>query len=155
MSTKLPFNQMGPMAEYYPKDWNIFFELSFSGKQPVHLKEGEWYPDHILSWYPYRNDDNVLFLMYEEMKKHPKKEIKKIADFLGVERSDEEINQIAEATSFENMKKKGVPVFSNVNFFRKGQIADWKNHFTVAQSELMDEKFNEKLSGIDIKFTYE
>ena len=32
-------------------------------------KEGEWYPDHILSWYPYRNDDNVLFLMYEEMKK--------------------------------------------------------------------------------------
>ncbi|XP_076811758.1 sulfotransferase 1C2-like [Clavelina lepadiformis] len=138
MSTKLPVNLMEPMAEYYPKDWNIFCKLSISGKQPVHLKEGEWYPDHILSWYPYRNDDNVLFLMYEEIKK----------------RSDEEINQIAEATSFENMKKKGVQLLSNVNFFRKGQIADWKNHFTVAQSELIDEKFNEKLSGIDIKFSY-
>ena len=32
-------------------------------------KEGEWYPDHILSWYPYRDQENVLFVMYEDLKK--------------------------------------------------------------------------------------
>ncbi|CAK8681091.1 unnamed protein product [Clavelina lepadiformis] len=155
MNKNMPFNKTEEMAKHFPAEWNAFFETLVNGKQPVHSKEGEWYPDHILSWYPYRNDDNVLFLMYEEMKKDPAKEIKKIADFLGVKRSDEEIGELVEATSFQSMKKEASKPMSQMSFFRKGKVADWKNQLTVAQSELMDEKFNEKLSGIDIKFTYE
>ena len=116
------------------------------------------------------------------------KEIKKIANFLGVKRSDDEIDELVEATSFQSMKKEASKPMSQMSFFRKGisvytiaiyvgllldkiepfilhncnvplhsvgKVADWKNQLTVAQSELMDEKFNEKLSGIDIKFTYE
>ena len=32
-------------------------------------KPGDWYPDHILSWYQYRDNKNVYFIFYEDMKK--------------------------------------------------------------------------------------
>ena len=35
-----------------------------------------------------------------------------------------------------------------------GMVGEWKDHFTVAQSELMDEKVNEALLDTDIRFTY-
>ena len=32
-------------------------------------KPGEWYPEHILSWYPHRDNKTVYFVFYEDMKK--------------------------------------------------------------------------------------
>ena len=34
----------------------------------MNLKPGEWYPDHILSWYSHRNDKTVYFVAYEDLK---------------------------------------------------------------------------------------
>ncbi|XP_076813619.1 sulfotransferase 1A1-like [Clavelina lepadiformis] len=155
MFNNLPFHKMEPISHYYPDEWNSFFESFVNGQQPQFSKKGEWYPEYILSWYPYRTEDNVLFVMYENIKKNPAKEIRKIADHLGVERSDEEIDQIVEATSFSSMKKGASARHVKMKFFRKGEIGDWKNRFTVAQSELMDQKFNEKLSDLDIEFKYQ
>ena len=36
-----------------------------------------------------------------------------------------------------------------------GGVGGWKNRFTVAQSELMDEKFSKVLKDVDICFDYE
>jgi len=38
------------------------------GKQQPFAKEGEGYLEHIKEWYPHREDPNVMFLIYEEMK---------------------------------------------------------------------------------------
>ncbi|KAL1436969.1 hypothetical protein MTO96_048990 [Rhipicephalus appendiculatus] len=41
------------------------------------------YFDHLLSWYDHRNDPNVLFLTYEDLKKDAPASVLRIADFLG------------------------------------------------------------------------
>ena len=40
-------------------------------------------------------------------------------------------------------------------FFLLGVVGDWKNYFTVAQSELMDEKFRNVLKDANIHFVTE
>ena len=36
-----------------------------------------------------------------------------------------------------------------------GIVGDWKNQFTVAQSNLMEQKFEDALKDTDIHFAYE
>ncbi|KAL1485204.1 hypothetical protein MTO96_032121 [Rhipicephalus appendiculatus] len=68
------------------------------------------YFDHLLSWYEHRNDPNVFFLTYEELKKDTKTQILKIADFLGSEygnmlRSDDELmKKLLDGSEFKNMQ---------------------------------------------------
>ncbi|XP_076812066.1 cytosolic sulfotransferase 3-like [Clavelina lepadiformis] len=139
--------------EGYSENWDEFFNGYISGKQANCAKEGEWYPDHILSWYPYRNDDNVMFMAYEDLKKNTAVEVKKLCDFLNVKRSHDEILSIVKETSFDQMQTEAYGLNKSY-FFRKGRVGEWKRRFTVLQSEQMDEKIEEKFSGTDIKFTY-
>ncbi|XP_037501269.1 sulfotransferase ssu-1-like [Rhipicephalus sanguineus] len=68
------------------------------------------YFDHLLPWYERRNDANVLFLTYEELKADTKGQVLKIADFLGKQyaaplREDNSVLQdVLNACSVENMK---------------------------------------------------
>ncbi|MEM7017145.1 MAG: sulfotransferase domain-containing protein [Pseudomonadota bacterium] len=43
------------------------------------------YYKHLRSWWPRRNDDDVLFLAYEKMLKNPTETIQRIAAFIGIE----------------------------------------------------------------------
>ena len=47
------------------------------------------YHKHLLSWWPHRNDENVLYLVYEHMKTDLESTIERIARFIGVELDDE------------------------------------------------------------------
>ncbi|XP_078487110.1 sulfotransferase 6B1-like [Ciona intestinalis] len=106
-----------------------------------------------MSWYEHRDD--VMFVVYEEMKQDPVKGILKIAKFLNIPATLERAQQIADMTSFNKMAadlKKGHPI---KNFFRKGEVGDWKNYFSDDQSKIMDELIQEKLGNTGIKFIYE
>ncbi|XP_078489369.1 cytosolic sulfotransferase 3-like [Ciona intestinalis] len=117
MMANLPMNREGTdLKHQYPLEWEKYFDVAISGKQQMTNIEGEYYMEHLLSWYPHRNDENVLFVVFEDLKKK----------------------------TLDKMK-----------FFRKGEVGDWKNHFTVAQSEKVDALVEEKLAETDIKFTYE
>lgn len=65
---------------YYLADatFDTFFDMFVEGK----VEFGDYF-DHQISWYDHRNDDNVVFITYEELKKDPRSGILKIADFLG------------------------------------------------------------------------
>ncbi|KAH9379752.1 hypothetical protein HPB48_013111 [Haemaphysalis longicornis] len=57
-----------------------FFEMFVEGE----VSYGDYFA-HVLPWYEHRNNENVLFLTYEDLKKDMPGLILKIADFLDVE----------------------------------------------------------------------
>jgi hypothetical protein len=79
--------------------------------------------------------------------------IQNLANFLGKSLTEQEIQSIISFSSFDNMKNYinfkpyiDLELFDkSINFFRKGKIGDWKNHFTQELSEKMDRVIQEKL----------
>uniref|UniRef100_H2ZGE5 Sulfotransferase n=1 Tax=Ciona savignyi TaxID=51511 RepID=H2ZGE5_CIOSA len=97
-------NNSDAYNEMFPKDWNKFLRSYMAGEQFVSTKPGEWYPDHILSWYKHRNDENVMFVYYEDLIKDFKSTVQRVAKFVNTKLLNEDIDQIANETSFASMK---------------------------------------------------
>ncbi|KAM7298884.1 sulfotransferase 1C2-like [Ixodes scapularis] len=99
-----------PVLQVQDLTFEQYFEMFINGR----VGYGD-YIDHLLAWYKHRNDSNVLFFTFEQLKKDKRGHILKIADFMGeqygkVLREDEVLlNKILDATSLESMKK----VFKN------------------------------------------
>ncbi|XP_005364698.1 sulfotransferase 1C2-like [Microtus ochrogaster] len=140
-----------------PETWAAFLELFLKGD----VVYGSWF-DHVLSWEKHKNDKNVLFLFYEEMKKDFVKSLNKITDFLGFDVNDSDISKIARNTSFSEMKSNAVKENCDPNHticaltsdrnlvFRKGVVGDWINYFTPKQRSAFDELFMEKMEHSDV-----
>ncbi len=141
-----------------PGGWNEFFDLF-----RIHDKliGGNWFT-YTLQWWAVRDDLNVMFVWFEDMKTNLKREIRKVAKFLCKDVCDDVVNSLAEMTSFGKMKDKIsdhinlTPHFdSSVSpFMRKGQVGDWKNYFTVAQNEWFDQMYHEKMKGSGMAFDF-
>lgn len=149
----MPWFNTPELKPFFPQEWDKFVEVLVSGKMPMQMKYGEWYPQHIKRWMELKNQPNFHFVYYEQMKKDPQGEASRLAKFMEVSLTEEQISQIVEATSFDSMKKK-TEVYKTFNMFRKGGVGNWKSHFTVSQSELVDEKMKEGLDGADVDFIY-
>lgn len=123
-----------------------FFECFMTG-------EVDWgdYFDHLIPWINNRNDSNFMLITYEFMKSNPHDAILKIARFLGskyVEKvTDREILQnIIKHTSFDSMSKNQSRWSSQrlahmTPFIRKGEVGDWKSHFSAKQIQRLTQKF--------------
>ncbi|RXG69357.1 Sulfotransferase 1C4 [Armadillidium vulgare] len=64
------------------------------------------YWEHLRLNWEKRDHPNFHFVFYEDLKEKPKIEIRKIDQFLGTKRTDEQIDNIVNCTSFSYMKKK-------------------------------------------------
>ena len=148
------------ILSYFPDiTWDSFWSKYIAGD----LEFGN-YIDHLVGWWPHRNDKNVLFLKYEDMKKDLESTVSTIASFMGINLSNDIITKIANLTSFERMKedntanyswreyyqKKGLP-----KFCRKGIIGDWKNFLSPEQSAEMDDICATRLEPLGLEFDYE
>ncbi|XP_063417921.1 sulfotransferase 1E1-like isoform X2 [Mytilus trossulus] len=130
----------------------------------------------LLNWFYYTRQwfeflkeghDNIYCLSYEDMKEDSVGEITKLAKFLEVEANNDLVKDIAVKCSFQNMKKaagskqetfaiNNKEVAQKItNFtYRKGEVGDWKNYFTVAVNEQFDALYAKKMTGIDFKYRY-
>ena len=86
-------------------------------------------------------------MCYEEMHKDPRKQIRRIAEFLNIDLTPEIVDSITEQTLFKNMKKNPAANMHWTDryrddeygkFMRKGKVGDWRNHFTEDQSARID-----------------
>ena len=138
--------------------WDEFFEKFIKGE----LVYGNYF-DHVLSWWAHKDDDNVLFLKYEDMKKDLPSAVAKIAKFVGQDISQDLVDEIAHKTTFANMKRDSSANYEWMNkhrrstgtdFMRKGVIGDWKNHFTPKQAARLDAVYDERMKGTGITFEF-
>ena len=92
-----------------------------------------------------------LIIKYEELKKNPFDNFKKMLNFISqfkkIEINDEKIHKIIKKCEFENLqnqeKKKGFKERKgNELFFRKGEVDEWKNKLPNSLSELLEKSFN-------------
>ncbi|XP_060081837.1 sulfotransferase 1A1-like [Ylistrum balloti] len=107
---------------------------------------------------------DIHVVYYEELKKNPVLAIKRLSEFLGTNCDDEYITKVAEMCTFKGMKKANEDVKEMDKFmfeedmmkghYRKGQIGDWKNTLTVAQSEQFDKIFAERMKDSSFKFDF-
>ena len=104
-------------------DWNSFWKKYVAGD----VDFGN-YLDHLLSWWPHRNDRNVLILKYEDMKKDLKHSVSTITSFIDANLSVDIISKIADMTSFAEMKNDKSANYSwredhkEAPFLRKGEV---------------------------------
>ena len=86
-------------SEMLPPDFQAFFE-GF-GRDNAARAVFEF----IEAWWPLRNEPNVLMLHFSDMKQDHEGSVRKIAEFLGYEPSEDQWRVILECTSFPWMKK--------------------------------------------------
>ncbi|KAM4693529.1 sulfotransferase 6B1-like [Discoglossus pictus] len=139
------FYQKNPMLPTM-KSWDEFFPYFLNGK----VFWGSYF-DYAVGWNKYADDDNVLIITYEEMKKDLVSAVRKISKHYGFALTDEQVHFVADKCTFKNMKEKSEDYreFGQA-LFRKGDVGDWKKHFSEAQSKEMDAKFEKLLAGTKV-----
>ncbi|XP_051522945.1 sulfotransferase 1C2 [Myxocyprinus asiaticus] len=142
-----------------PGPWDGYIHKFMKGQ----LGWGSWY-DHVKGYWRERKQRNILYIHYEDMKEDPRWEIERIMRYLDLSLPDEIIDRIVQLTSFKVMKDNPManytyipkPVFdqSISAFMRKGEVGDWVNHFTPAQSQMFDEDYTNQMKDVDIPFRF-
>uniref|UniRef100_A0A673A1G3 Sulfotransferase n=1 Tax=Sphaeramia orbicularis TaxID=375764 RepID=A0A673A1G3_9TELE len=142
-----------------PGDWSSYLQRFMQGKMVF----GSWY-DHVNGWWEKKNTySNIHYMFYEDLIEDTDREIDALCCFLGLSPSAEEKELVRRKVRFDEMKENDkvnhstfkLMDFNISTFIRKGKVADWKNHFTVAQSEEFDEDYKKKMKGSTLKFKHE
>ena len=71
------------------------------------------YFEHFLTWWKHRNDENVLFLFYEEMKEDLEKTVRAVAKFMGAY-DEKNIKTAVKMSTFEFMKENSAKFNGNI-----------------------------------------
>ncbi|XP_055683255.1 luciferin sulfotransferase-like [Lutzomyia longipalpis] len=128
--------------------------------------------EHVMEFWKRRNEPNILFLKYEDMKLDLPGTIWKCAEFMGVahKMTQENVSQMAGHLIFEKMQNNPAvnldpilnadqPADKNENrkikFIRNGKIGDWRNYMDSYMSEKFDKWIEEHTRGTGLDFIYE
>ncbi|XP_070582127.1 sulfotransferase 1B1-like [Ptychodera flava] len=145
-----------------PLNWQDFLSMYLS-KDMIYV--GEW-GSHVIPWWKKRNDQNVLFLKYEDIVKDLEQYIRKIAAFMEQDHlTDEKFDKIVKLCTFDNMKRDPVATRASLSelrqydassnpFVREGKIGLWKEYFTEEENTRFDQAYKRWIgdSGLEMEF---
>ncbi len=146
---------MGPMT---PSVAN-FVEFFLSPNFPFH----PW-PEFLNEYWQVRNRENVLFLTYEEMKKDLRGTVRRIAAFLNVALTEDEVDAVVRRSSFEHMKEiehkfeTGMMVpwaKPHGAMIRRGQHKASGELLSPAQQQRIDDDCRTELKRLGCDFPYD
>ena len=101
------------------------------------------------------------------MKADPLTAIRSVAHFIGIKNvTDGLLRNVSQQSSLASMQKDPSAnnnwqvgtgkVWTLANMFiRKGEVGGWKEQFSEEQSKRFDEIYEEKMSGVGLKFRFE
>lgn len=117
--------------------------------------EQEGYPfwgnmHHNQSWWNYHQLDNILLVHYADMLADPVAEIRRMADFLAIDVSDEVLAQVVETTSLKAMRQRASAAEAEGDrprrfrdgaktFFHKGTNGRWWEVLTEAERAMYEQ----------------
>ncbi|GAB6018595.1 hypothetical protein CHUAL_000283 [Chamberlinius hualienensis] len=123
------------------------------------------YSRNVIEFWNHHDDPNVLFVTYEDVTKDIRSNVIKIADFLGKNLNEEQVEQVCRHCNFSEMSKNPKANYSHWNkeglinkdekFLRKGEVGGWRNHFDDEINSRMDQWISEHFKDVEIPFTYE
>ncbi|KAM9305380.1 sulfotransferase 1B1-like [Gastrophryne carolinensis] len=152
------FDKMNQMHRD-PGAWEDYVERFMEGN----VGGGSW-SSHVREWWDHRRQGNVLYIFYEDMLEDPKHEIRKVAEFLGKDFSDDVLEKISLQTSFKAMKENPLTNYTAMPstimdhsispFMRKGICGDWRNHFTEDQNKRFDEYYQREVAETGLTFRF-
>jgi len=112
------------------------FPTFYSEVIDAHGMQGAFF-GFLSAWWPLREERNVLFLHFSDMKRDHEGSIRKVADFLEAEPGDDQWPEILEFTSFPWMKRNEdkfeantagkVPILKSGAMIRKGETGKAKS----------------------------
>lgn len=117
-----------------------------------YLDRGEVF-EHIASFWPLRQRDNVLFVHYNDLKADLAGEMRRVAAFLGIEVDDDAWGDVVERCTFASMRARGDEIgpFELMfdggieGFLHKGTNGRWRDVLTAAELAAYDRRAEETL----------
>ncbi|XP_044172185.1 sulfotransferase family cytosolic 1B member 1-like isoform X1 [Acropora millepora] len=136
----------------YNGPWEFFARIFVEGKVPF----GLW-NKHVLEWWKRKDNSNVLFLKYEDLKKDLTANIWQIAEFLEKPVSKDIVNKITHQCTFKEMTKNmsAFTFIDDLKVLRKGEIGDWKNYFTPEIEKRFETDVMKELMDTGLTFDFE
>ena len=119
--------------------------------------------EHLASYWAVRNEPNVLFLTYEGMRKDPADAVRKLADFMGVALTEDELRSVIHQSSFDEMRRADgkfepgqiVPWTQPRAMMRAGKSGGSSELLTPAQQGFIDEWCRKELVRLGCDFPYD
>lgn len=136
-----------------PESFDEYFEswMSF----------GAWYRN-VASWWPHKDDPNVLWFRYEDMVRDLQTTVDEILVFLDISLTTDQKQAVLKYASFDWMKQhrdkfvtrfdNGESMFKPKGFIRKGQVGDHKNLMSPEQERQILERAYQELPDDCIGF---
>ena len=124
------------------------------------------YFEYTRDYWQHRSDPNFTVLIYEDMKRNPRKAIEKIAEFLGPKYkqklsdivSDSEdsnsetlLDRIVRLSDISAMK----PVHQYDKRINKGVVGNWRKYFSKDESDLIDQRVVEEWMGTGLEMLWQ
>jgi len=133
-------------------DLDAFIPLFLAGRVS-HGSFWDWHRDWWVAKEKY--PETVLWLHYEDMKKDLGKEIRRVSDFLKLERNDDELDKVTERCTFNAMKKETDSrggFAAKKNHLRSGKAGGWVDAMSPEIIEAFDAKTEKLYSDCGLRF---